>query len=151
MAFNNPSSTKPVSYASATKSLSYLMRAVVNACSRDDDDAEEAHLLRKKKKSSQENRTMVMSLCGCLCCLVLMVAIFVGALLSLSYPNPVPAGAHSVAVGPRGDMSKRRPPSARGHREARGRMSSTYHRAMKVQKNVDGLIGKYVGKEFGGR
>eukprot|EP00282_Hemiselmis_andersenii_P038077 CAMPEP_0169437864 /NCGR_PEP_ID=MMETSP1042-20121227/6353_1 /TAXON_ID=464988 /ORGANISM="Hemiselmis andersenii, Strain CCMP1180" /LENGTH=149 /DNA_ID=CAMNT_0009548661 /DNA_START=143 /DNA_END=589 /DNA_ORIENTATION=+ len=149
MAFNNPSSTKPVSYASATKSLSYLMRAVVNACSRDDDEPEEAHLLRKKKKSTQENRTLVMSLCGCLCCLVVMVAIFVGALLSLSYPNPVPAGAHSLAVGPGGDLHKRPPPvrgAAAGARESRGRVAVTHRRAAKVQKNVDGLIGKYVGK-----
>lgn len=61
---------------------------MVNACSRDDDGDEQAHLLRKKK-SSQENRTMVMSLCGCVCCLVTMVGIFVFALLNLTYPHPV--------------------------------------------------------------
>mmetsp|Transcript_44248 Transcript_44248/g.108156 ORF Transcript_44248/g.108156 Transcript_44248/m.108156 type:complete len:148 (-) Transcript_44248:5-448(-) len=98
MAFNNPSSTKPVSYASATKSLGYLCRAVANACSREE-DGEDAHLLRKKK-SSQENRTMVATMCTCLCCLVGIVVLFVLALLHLTYPHPVPQGVHSLGGAP---------------------------------------------------
>ena len=57
MAFNNPSSGKPVSYAGATKSLGYLGGAVTNAFSRDEDDGmEDAALLRKKKGASKESR-----------------------------------------------------------------------------------------------
>lgn len=59
MAFNNPSSRTPVSYAGATKALGYLARAAASAFSRDDDDmqgGEDASLLRKKKGAAQENR-----------------------------------------------------------------------------------------------
>lgn len=56
----------------------------------------------------------------------------------------VPKGAHSISIGGPRDAP------LKGDVAARGR-SLTRTKAKRVKKNVDGLIGQYVGKEFGGR
>ncbi|KAJ1488326.1 hypothetical protein T484DRAFT_2113166 [Baffinella frigidus] len=101
MAFNNPSSRTPVSYAGATKSLGYLFQAAKSAFSRDDDDGlEDAALLRKKKGASKENRCMVMSCCVCFLVLFGVVFGFVYMLQHLTYPHPVPRPPESHGSGP---------------------------------------------------
>jgi hypothetical protein len=101
MAFNNPSSRTPVSYASATKSLGYLAKVCMNVFNSDEQD-EQTNLLHKKNKG--ESRIFVISCCVCIFLLILVVVGFVVALKSLSYPHMVPVHKEtpvtSNALGP---------------------------------------------------
>ena len=102
MAFNNPSSRTPVSYASATKSLGYLAKVCMNVFNSDEQD-EQTNLLHKKK-GKEESRIFVISCCVCIFLLILVVVGFVVALKSLSYPHMVPIHKEipetNVALGP---------------------------------------------------
>jgi hypothetical protein len=89
MAFNNPSSRTPVSYASATKSLGYLAKVCMNVFNSDEQD-EQTNLLNKRNKGKEESRIFVISCCVCIFLLILVVVGFVVALKSLSYPHMVP-------------------------------------------------------------
>ena len=90
MAFNNPSSRTPVSYASATKSLGYLARVCMNAFNSDEQDEQSSLLNKAKNKGKEENRVFIVSCCVCVCLFILVVVGFVVALKSLSYPHMVP-------------------------------------------------------------
>jgi hypothetical protein len=63
----------------------------------------------------------------------------------------VPKGAHSVSIG--GPTGAAVPSSASSGAAARGRRTApgAATRAKRVKKNVDGFIGKWASKEFGGR
>ena len=90
MAFNNPSSRTPVSYASATKSLGYLAKVCMNAFNSEEQDEQQSLLHKAKNKGREENRVFVLSCCVCIFLLILVVVGFVVALKSLSYPHMIP-------------------------------------------------------------
>jgi hypothetical protein len=123
MAFNNPSSRTPVSYASATKSLGYLAKVCMNVFNSDEQD-EQTNLLHKKNKGKEESRIFVISCCVCIFLLILVVVGFVVALKSLSYPHMVP-------------IQKQVPVASDGHGPALKSISNLKHRSRGRQQDSD--------------